>query len=256
MTQTDLDTTDNESTQSSPVRILWLVAGALVFGCACSLGALLLLRQANNIEWFENLWPFKTATATALPATSTPTLEPTPTTVATSTAAALPTTTATPTATQTATATATQTAAATPTPTATWTATREASPTPFVCDSIYELAYIQLAPEQTFQCTLQEQELTDLANDYPDSPCSETRFTFDDGEIGIERRIGVRMKATLEAQTENCRIVIEIVKGTPGFKQIVQQLITTQFDVIKYDTICINQIESERGQITVGGYGR
>jgi hypothetical protein len=121
---------------------------------------------------------------------------------------------------------------------------------------LYELANIQLAPGQTFQCTLQEQELTDLANSYPDSPCSQTRFTLDDGEIEMVCRMGLRMRATLGAKIEDCRIEIEVIRGTPGFKQIVQELIATQFDVIEYDTICIDRAEIDDGEILVGGHGR
>ena len=125
-----------------------------------------------------------------------------------------------------------------------------------MCDSIYELANIQLAPGQTFQCTLQEEELTDLANSYADSPCSETRITFDDGEIGVECRIVVLMRAALTPKIEECRVTLEIVSGTPAFRQIVKEMITTQFDVIKYDTICIDQLEADDGEVVVGGYGR
>jgi hypothetical protein len=118
------------------------------------------------------------------------------------------------------------------------------------------MAGIQLVPGQTFQCTLQEQELTDLANNYPDSPCSKTGFTLDDGEIEMTCRIGITMRAFLGVSIKNCRIQIEVLRGTPAFKQIIQGLISTQFDVIQYDSICIDQVEIDGGEITVGGYGR
>ena len=252
----------SSSSSSRPIWILWVVAGALVLGCLCSLGALFLLRQADTLDRLQDLWPRKGVPATP---TSAPTLTivSTPTTAARSSATATSsaTVTSTATATWTATATRTPTAAATPSPTPTSAPTRSApttepSPTPFVCDSIYELANIQLAPGQTFQCTLQEEELTDLANSYADSPCSETRITFDDGEIGVECRIVVLMRAVLVPKIEECRVALEIARGTPAFRQIVKEMITTQFDVIKYDTICIDQLEADDGEVIVGGYGR
>jgi hypothetical protein len=132
-----------------------------------------------------------------------------------------------------------------------------AMPTPFLCDSLYELVTIQeLAPGQTFQCTIHQQELTDVANSYADSPCSQVRFELDDGEIEVECRMGVRMRATLAAQVENCRVAVRVLRGTLGFRQVVQELITTQFDVIRYDSICVDQVDVDDGQLTVSGYGR
>ena len=43
MTQGNPPHTESQSPQSGLVWILWLVAGALVFGCACSMGALFFL---------------------------------------------------------------------------------------------------------------------------------------------------------------------------------------------------------------------
>jgi hypothetical protein len=273
MTQEDQGTQNDSSRSGGPIWILWLVAGALVLGCACSLGALFFLRQASDLGWVQDLWPFAAptaaqpaaATATQPPApapthtavaalpspTPSPTQEPTATAVPTRTATAVPTSTAPPPATATRTLKPTRTAA----PTAT--KTTQAAPTPFVCDSLYELANIQkLAPGQTFQCTIQQQELTDLANNYPDSPCSEARFGFDDGEIDVVCRMGLRMQATLAPKLDDCRVAIVVLDGTPGFRRIVQELITTQFNVIRYDSICVDQIVIDDGQLTVGGYGR
>lgn len=263
MNQAEGQNKSSSSPQSNPAWIVWLIAGALVVGCACSLGALLLLRGAGNLDWIRSRWPLGAATATPQAAAPSPTTSgdlPTPLAAATSTPTAAPTATATGTATQTVPPThtaaplptETEPPAATPSPTP----PPQASPTPFTCDSLYELAGIQLAPGQTFNCTLHEEELTELANNYPDSPCSQTRFTLDDGEIGVECRMGLRMQATLVAETENCRLELEVVRGTVGFKQIVQELIATQFDVIQYDTICIDQIEIDDGAITLAGYGR
>jgi hypothetical protein len=253
--------------------------GALAFGCAASLGGLFLLRQSGNVGWVQNLSPFarasttpaSTSAAEALPtatvaatepakATTTPsatsTATPTPPPTATATATHSATATHTPRPTGTATVTRTATETATRAPTRTPTPTPTPSPTPFVCDSLYGLANIQLAPGQPFQCTIEEQELTDLANNYPDSPCSETRFTLDDDQIEMVCRIGVRMRAVLETKVQDCRVELAVVQGTVGFRGIVQELIATQFDVIRYDTICIDRSEIDDGTITVGGYGR
>jgi len=261
MTQADPQN-QNRSAPSKPVWIWWLVAGVLVFGCACSLGAFLFLRQAGGLGWVQNLWPLAAPTSTPAPTHTAQAILPSPT-------SKLPTTASTPTGEPAATTVPTQAATAVPTsvaqPAATVTrppaptaiGTTAAVPTPFVCDSLYELANIQkLAPGQTFRCTIGQQELTDLANTYPDSPCSEARFEFDDGEIDVECRMGVRMQATLAAQAQNCRVGVKVLRGTAVFKRVVQELITTQFNVIRYDTICVDQLEIDNGQLTVGGYGR
>ena len=98
--------------------------------------------------------------------------------------------------------------------------------------------------------------MTDLANNYPESPCSETRFALDDGEIEVMCRMGVRMQATLAARAEDCRVTIKVLKGTLGFKQVVQELIGSQFNVIRYDSICVDQLNVDDGRLVVGGYGR
>lgn len=260
MTENEQPTTAEPSSRARPVWILWLVAGALVIGCACSLGALLVLRRAGDLEWVQNLWPLATppvaaptatqpvaaATATQLPTHTATMVLPSPTTKS-STATPMPSSTAT--------LTLTPQPARTAAPGAT--ATLQASPTPFVCDSVYELANIQqLAPGQAFACTIEQQELTDLANDYPDSPCSQTRFTMDDGEIKLECRMGLRMQATLAATAKDCRVSIRVLGGTPGFRQVVQELLTTQFNVIRYDSICVDQVDVDGGQLIVSGYGR
>jgi hypothetical protein len=189
--------------------------------------------------------PTQTATATSLP---TQTAQPTPTHTAQPTHTSQPTRTPRPTHT-------TQPTRTAPVPQATPTSTT--APTPYVCNSLYQLANIpKLAPGQTFQCTIKEQELTDLANNYPDSPCSETRFTLDNGEIGVECWIRLRMQATLSTSIENCRIVVRVVKGTLGFKQIVQQMIATQFNVIRYDSLCMDEVVIDDGELVVSGYGR
>jgi hypothetical protein len=130
------------------------------------------------------------------------------------------------------------------------------SPTPFVCRDIYHLATIELAPGQTFSCSVTEEELTKLANDYPESPCNETTITLEDGEIEVTCDIGIKMSATLRAIVEDCRIQLDVLRGTLGFRQIVQELISTQFDVIQYDDICVDSMVVDQGRITITGRGR
>ena len=118
------------------------------------------------------------------------------------------------------------------------------------------MATIELAPGQAFSCSVTEEELTRLANDYPESPCSETAVELEDGEIEVTCHIGIKMSATLVAIAENCLNRLEVLGGTMGFRQIVQEIIRTQFDVIQYDTICVDSVVADDGQITVAGHGR
>ena len=113
-----------------------------------------------------------------------------------------------------------------------------------------------LAPGQRFECTIREETFNELANSYAESPCSETRFTFDDGEIQVTCRMGLTMYATLEAQAKDCRLDLRVLSGTFGFKGIVQDLIATQFDAIQYDTICVEQVTVDDGEAYIAGQGR
>jgi hypothetical protein len=125
-----------------------------------------------------------------------------------------------------------------------------------VCTGLQDLTTMNLAPGQRFECTVREKELTDLANSYEESPCSETRIALDDGMIEVACWMGIKMNATLQAWAEACRIELRVVKGTMGFAQAVEGLIASQFDVIRYDTICVDQLVVDDGKIYVAGYGR
>lgn len=113
-----------------------------------------------------------------------------------------------------------------------------------------------LAPGQRFEYTIREETFTALADSYKESPCSQTRFRFDDGEIQVQCRMGLTMNATIVAQAQDCRIALQVLRGTPGFKRIVQELIASQFDAIQYDTICIEQVNVDGGEVYVAGQGR
>jgi hypothetical protein len=41
-----------------------------------------------------------------------------------------------------------------------------------------------------------------------------------------------------------------------GFTQAVEGLIATYFDVIRYDTVCVDQLVIDDGSATIAGYGR
>jgi hypothetical protein len=119
-----------------------------------------------------------------------------------------------------------------------------------------DLSTMQLAPGQRFECTIQEETLTDLANSYAESPCSETRFKFDNGEIEVQCHMGLAMSAALEAQVQDCRVALRVLRGTFGFTGIVQEMIRTQFDNIRYDSVCIEQVDVDDGAATIAGHGR
>jgi hypothetical protein len=256
MTNTMQDNANPPPTKSRPVWLVYLIVGALTVGFGCTLGALFLLRQAGDLVWRRDDRPMAAVTVTLPAATTTPP----PAATATATRITSTATPGSPTSTPTTVAAPTSTATATPTSTATTgnpSSPTRVPPTPFVCDSVYTLADIELAPEQTFQCTLRQQELTDVANNYPDSPCSQMRITLDNGEIAAQCQRGIlQVRVDIAARTEACRVELEVVGGTAGFRQIIAELIKTQYDVIRYDSICVAQLDIDDGQLFVAGYGR
>jgi hypothetical protein len=249
---------------------LILIIAAVVLSCVCGIGTLIFLQQAPDLQEIP-LWkvgseketPAATATSVVVRPTATWTMPAT----ATATPTPLPDPTATPTTAPTWTPAATATAMPTATvaPTATPTPTQEMgtpappvvgpSPTPFVCRDIYHMATVELAPGQTFSCSVSEEELTQLADDYPESPCNETAVQLDDGEIKVTCDLGIRMWATLRPVAEKCRVRLHVLGGTLGFRQIVEELIATQFHVIRYDSICVDSVVVDAGRITVTGHG-
>jgi hypothetical protein len=125
-----------------------------------------------------------------------------------------------------------------------------------VCDGLEDLSRMSLAPGQRFECTVRQEALTELANNYQDSPCSQTRVTLDNGEIRVDCQMLLPMSATLVARAENCRIALDVVRGSFGFSGVVQELIKTQFDTIRYDDVCVESVGVDDGRITVSGVGR
>jgi uridine kinase len=232
----------------SPLVLVLIIALIAACTCLCGLIALALLQRIDTVRA-----PFARITATAVPALETPTQ------ASFATATPLPTWTPSPTSTYTpppATSTSAPTATSTPLPATSTPALPETTPTPIVCAGLDDMATLDPAPGQRFECTVRQETLTDLANDYEESPCSETLITLDDGKIEVACWMGIKMSATLEAWSEACRIELRVVKGTMGFTQAVESLIATYFDVIRYDTVCVDQLVIDDGEVYVAGYGR
>ena len=115
---------------------------------------------------------------------------------------------------------------------------------------------MKLATGQPFECTIRQEALTALANRYEQSPCNETYIWFDEDEIVVECRMGLTMSAAIEAQAQQCRITLRVLRGTFGFKGIVQELIASQLDVIRYDDVCVEQVTIGNGEAYIAGQGR
>jgi len=245
---------EKRSSQISPLVLVLIIAVIIACTCLCALTALALLRRIGTAREVNLPWrgPSARVTATPVPALATPTQAPRATPSPTRTPA--PTSTYTPlpaTPTPIPTATNALPPSATPPPTL-----PEVTPTPFVCTGLDDLATMNLAPGQPFECTIRQEELTKLANSYEESPCSETLITLDNGKIQVACWMGIKMSATLETWAEACRLDLRVVKGTMGFTQIVQSLIATYFDVIRYDSICVDEVAVDDGKIYIAGYGR
>jgi hypothetical protein len=238
--------------QINPLVLVLVIALIAACTCLCGLIALALLQRIGTVRdvILPGRMPSARITATALPAT--PTQLPT--------ATPLPTLTPSPTSTYTplpATSTPVPTATSTLPPPATSTPALPAvTPTPIVCTGLDDVATLDPVPGQHFECTVRQETLTDLANDYEESPCSETLITLDNGKIEVACWMGIKMSATLEAWSEACQIEIRVVKGTFGFTQVVEDLIATYFDVIRYDTVCVDQLVVDDGEVAIAGYGR
>jgi hypothetical protein len=115
---------------------------------------------------------------------------------------------------------------------------------------------MRLAPGQPFECTIQEETFTELANSYEESPCTWTQITLDDGEIRVQCQMGLTMSATLAAQAKDCRIELQVLRGTFGFTSVVQGLIDNQFKAIRYDEVCVEQVDIDNGEAYIAGSGR
>ena len=247
---------DKRPSQISPLVLVLIIALIAACTCLCGLITLAMLRRIDSVR--EVILPWRTpsarVTATAVPVLATPTQAPSATATPSPTHPPSPTPTYTlPPATSTPIPTATS---ALPPPATSTPALPAATPMPYVCAGLEDLATMNLVPGQRFVCTIRQEELTDLANDYEDSPCSETRITLDNGKIEVSCWMGIKMSAILETWAEGCRIELRVTRGTVGFTQAVEGLIATYFDVIRYDSVCVEQIVIEDGGAHVAGYGR
>ena len=201
------------------------------------------------------------ATATSAPtrrpaAEQTQTRAHTPSPTLTSTQGATRTPAATPTPGATRTSTPSPTRTSSPTPTSTRRSTRTPTPTPIVCDDLDEIGQLTIVPGQRFACTIGQDALTERINEQPDVPCTDVTVTMADGEIRVTCRMGVRLNAVGVVDVDDCRVSIQIVRGTIGFTQVVQALLDANTQLIPYDAICIEQAEVTDGQIEIEGHGR
>lgn len=240
---------ETHSSRKSLITLAVIAGLAALLTAMCGLAALFVLWRVDRLPLISSgrpaaspAAPTAAPTSQALPPATTPTRD--------QSATATPTLTPTPASTPTPAPTHTRPPTPTPGP------TTAASPTPFVCQGIEDLSTMTLAPGQRFECTVRQETLTTLANSYEQSPCSEIRVRFDDGEIQVTCRMGLTMSAAIEAKAQECRIALRVLRGTIGFKAIVQELIATQFNVIRYDDICVEQVAVDDGEAYVAGQGR
>ncbi|MBL7199035.1 MAG: hypothetical protein ISS56_02695 [Anaerolineae bacterium] len=222
-------------------RNIWIGLAGLVLGALCCLGLILGGMVALGIRPL----PFapgigQTAPSTAT-STSTPVVHP-------------PLQTATPRVTP------TETYPPTPQPTSTATpvpsSTPTVAPTPVVCSGLDGLLGMTLVPGQRFECTISEEQFLEQIRGQPDVPCSTVDATFDEDQIGLVCRLGIRITATGTAKAEDCRLVVEITRVTAGFTRVVQDLVNAQLATIPYDRVCIEQVKVDGGKIHASGYGR
>jgi len=178
----------------------------------------------------------------------------TPTHVALKTPTPQPSPTRTPTRTQVPSATATPGVQVTAAPTVT--GSPQGTPTPIVCEGIESTASLTLAPGQSFTCSVTDDELVDQITKVPDLPCSDVQIAFDDGEIQVSCRIGIRLTAVGELSVQNCQATMAIVRGTPGFTQVVQTLLDQYAVLLPYDRVCVEEATAGDGVLTVSGYGK
>lgn len=111
-------------------------------------------------------------------------------------------------------------------------------------------------PGQQFTCTIHEDDLTEQINRQPDIPCSNVNITFADDEVQLTCQMGIRLKAIGAVKAENCRMSIQIVRGTIGFTQVVQELLDENAQLVPYDVICVEEATIGDGEIEIKGYGR
>lgn len=232
---------------------IWVVVLAAVLGgvaCVCAAGALLVLREglpllptAPSTTVAQTAFPTQT-----VPPVVTPSPTPSPTSPPTPTSRPLPTATRTP--------TATPRPVATPTFSPTATRTSIPSPTPFVCDGLEGLTILSIAPGQRFECTLTEEQINDELAQQPDLPCEGLDVSIGNGEVELACTMGIRVWAAGVVGAEDCRLTVNVVRGTFGFRGIVQAQLDEEMQRVPYDRVCVEQVTVGDGVISISGYGR
>jgi len=59
-----------------------------------------------------------------------------------------------------------------------------------------------------------------------------------------------------ELSVQDCRATMDIVRGTPGFTQVVQTLLDQYVVLLPYDRVCVEEATVGEGVLTVSGYGK
>ena len=236
--------------------LVFAVVAIVLVGClaavAAGMGILFLIRSRESgpdprpVDPTVTIRVIRTPTHVLL---KMPTPQPSPTRTQ---PPALPT--RTPTRTQVPSATTTPGPQATAAPTAT--SSLQGTPTPIVCEGIESAASLTLAPGQSFTCSVTDDELVDQIAKVPDLPCSDVQIAFDDGEIQVSCRMGIRLTAVGELSVQDCRATMAIVRGTPGFTQVVQTLLDQYAVLLPYDRVCVEEATVGDGVLTVSGYGK
>jgi len=158
-----------------------------------------------------------------------------------------------PTDTPTATHTLPPTATQTPIPTA----TPVPSPTAIVCNSLDGIQGLTLEPGQSFDCTFDQQELTQRLGEQPDLPCSSVDVVLENGEAVVTCHMGLlELTAVGVVEVEECEMSIRIVRGTAGFAQLAQEMLEANAQLFPIDRICVESAEIGDGTIEISGYGR
>jgi len=130
------------------------------------------------------------------------------------------------------------------------------TPTPIVCNDPTDPSDLVIAPGQEFTCTFTEDALNQELEAVPDSPCQEAYIALDDGQFTLVCRMGFKMTATGVANVRDCQARLQITHGTPGFTDLVQDMIDTQMALVPNDVVCVEQIEIDDGELTIIGYGK
>jgi hypothetical protein len=115
---------------------------------------------------------------------------------------------------------------------------------------------LTIVPGQQFACTIYAADLSKRINQQPDIPCSDVSIAMADDEVQLTCRMGIRLNATGVVQVSDCRMSIQIVRGTIGFTQVVQDLLDQNAQLVPYDLICVEEATIGEGKVEISGYGR